>query len=145
MEYIAKDIEFNNRAYNGKHLCLCVFSEDPEQLEKIVASYPVTYWVDPKVNHQIIDGRKYPIGETFIPMYTEIDGKNFRVLAFISKNADAVDGEVLKEEDLFWCDPKTLHTYSKTEYFPLKNLLFEQRSSVISAEIKIKRLVYRIL
>lgn len=127
MEFIAKEISLNNSAFNGKHICLCIFSEDTELLEMIVPTYPI-----------VCSSQKKPI-------YTEINGKTHRVVAFISKDAKAHDGEVLIEDNLYWCDPKTLHYHSNPEYFPLKDYLYIENPSWIMGEVKIKRLVHRIL
>jgi hypothetical protein len=127
MEFIAKEIELNNSGYNGKRLALCIHSVEQELMASIVAAYPITCHSQKE------------------PMYVKIDGKEYRVVAFLSKDATTFDGEVLKEDDLFWCDPKALHTNSKKEYFPIKKLLFTQRGEWISAYIYVKRVVYRIL
>ena len=127
MKFIAKEIELNNIAYNGKHLALCIFSKDPELLELIVSAYPI-------VTKSHTD-----------PLYIAINGDLHRVVAFISKEANAYDGEVLNEKDLFWYDPKALHYHSKPEYFPLEKYLYIDKPGWISNEIKIRRRVYRIL
>jgi hypothetical protein len=123
MEIIAKTFNFNVPFYKGPYLCLCIHCKD---MDKIVPAYPVG-------------------GSNIVRIETEIDGKTFRAVAFISTDAKAFDGEVFKEEDVFWCDPKALHAHSKREYFPLKNLLFQERGGWIDSFIHIKRLVYRIL
>lgn len=122
MEFIAKEIELNNSAYKGKHIALCIFSKDPELLELIVSAYPINE-----------------------PLYIQIKGNMYRVAAFISKEANAHDGEILNESDLFWCDPKALHYHSKPEYFPLEKYLYIEKPGWISNEVKIKRKVFRIL
>jgi hypothetical protein len=124
MEYIAKSLEFDVPFYKGPFLCLCVHSEEKELLESIYPAYPVTSLKD---------------------QWIELDGKRYRVVAFMSNDSNSVDGEVFNEADLFWCNPKALHSYSKKEYHPIKELLFTQRGGWISGNIHVKRLVYRIL
>ena len=123
MEYIAKTFNFNVPFYEGPHLCLCVHGHE---MAKIVAAYPVG-------------------GKNIVPIYTEINGKNFLAVAFMSKAAKAFEGEVFKQEDLFWCDPKALHYHSKPEYFPINDLLFQERGGWIDSDIHVKRIVERIL
>ena len=140
MEFIAKNIDINYE--KGPHLCLCVHCDD---MDKLVASYPVTYALDPIRQYKVFDGRKYEIESLKQPLYTEINGKQFRVVCTISKYANSFDGEVLDVDRLFWCDPKALHYHSKKEYFPILQYLYEERPSVIMGEIQIKRIVERIL
>lgn len=124
MKYIAKTINFDNSFYKGQHLCLCVFSEESELLESISSSYPLTLSKD---------------------QWVIIDNQRYRIVAFISDDANAREGEIFNEEDLFWCDPKTLLSYSKKEFFPIKELLFTERGGWIDIQIYVKRLVYKIV
>lgn len=124
MEYIAKTIEFDIPFYRGQFMCLCVYLEDMKLLEYIYPAYPVTSLKDQWIN---------------------FNNKHYRIVAFMSKDSQSVDGEVFNETDLFWCDPKTMHPHCKQEFYPINELLFNQRGSWISNNIFVKRLIYRIL
>lgn len=111
-------LELDIKTFNGykKLKCLCV-SSTPDDLNKLVSSYPITF--------------------TEFQQFISHDNEEYRVLAPFSDVANVYEGMEINPDNLRW---REFRWFGGLNFFPFEQYLYE-RPGWIYGEVYIKQLV----